>query len=176
MKCHAHVHRIRKKAKPSTSSVQSLFPSAHLSGGDGLAPSGTTLPRGQVLATLNSLRLLDNLVTLGQDQFDVAGVRHVRVDLEQGQLIMLLYFEESRLTYATVGTVSAAALLGSLVDLDVLDDQVAGVETLGIGVGLGVLEETEEELGRLHGPAGTGDAPGLAYCSEPNQHDVLERP
>lgn len=157
MKCHAHVHRFRKKAKPSTSSVQFPFLARQnrLGGGDGLAPSGTTLPRGKVLATLNSLRLLDNLVTLGQDQLDVAGVRHVGVD-------------------ATVGTVSAAALLGGLVDLDVLDDQVAGVEALGICVGLGVLEETEEELGRLHGPPGTGDTPLLAYCSESNQHDVLQ--
>jgi hypothetical protein len=61
-----------------------------------------------------------------------------------------------------VGAVCAAALLGGLVDLDVLDDQVASVETLGIGVGLGVLEETEEELGGLDGPAGAGDAELLA--------------
>lgn len=42
-------------------------------------------------------------------------------------------------TYTTVGTVCPSSLLGGLVDLDVLDDEVAGVETLGIGVGLGVL-------------------------------------
>jgi hypothetical protein len=29
----------------------------------------------------NLLGLLDNLLTLGQDELDVAGVRHVRVDL-----------------------------------------------------------------------------------------------
>jgi hypothetical protein len=61
-----------------------------------------------------------------------------------------------------VGTVSAPALLGGLVDLNVLDDQVAGVETLGVGVGLSVLEETEKNLGGLDGPAGTGDTHGLA--------------
>ena len=66
-------------------------------------------------------------------------------------------------TYATVGTVSAAALLGGLVDLDVLDDQVAGVKTLGVGVGLSVLEEREEELSALHGPAGLGDTESLAF-------------
>ena len=66
------------------------------------------------------------------------------------------------LTYTTVGTVCAAALLGGLVDLNVLDNQVAGVETLGVGVGLGVLEETEEELGRLDGPAGLVDTESLA--------------
>jgi len=61
-----------------------------------------------------------------------------------------------------VGTVCAAALLGGLVDLDVLDNQVASVETLGVGVGLGVLEETEDELGALDGPAGLGDTKLLA--------------
>lgn len=65
-------------------------------------------------------------------------------------------------TYTTVGTVSAPALLGGLVDLDVLDDQVAGVEALGVGVGLSVLEETEEDLGGLDGPASPGDAESLA--------------
>lgn len=62
-----------------------------------------------------------------------------------------------------MGTVGAPALLGGLVDLDVLDDQVAGVKTLGVGVGLGVPEEREEVLGRLDGPPSTGDTPLLAY-------------
>jgi hypothetical protein len=66
-------------------------------------------------------------------------------------------------TYTSVGTVSAPALLGSLVDLDVLDDQVAGVKTLGVGVGLSVLEETEKDLGGLDGPASAGDTHGLAW-------------
>jgi hypothetical protein len=61
-----------------------------------------------------------------------------------------------------VGTVSAPALLGGLVDLDVLDNEVGGVETLGVGVGLSVLEETEKDLGGLDGPAGTGDTHRLA--------------
>lgn len=61
-----------------------------------------------------------------------------------------------------MGTVCASPLLGGLVDLDVLDDEVAGVEALGVGVGLGVLEEAEKELGGLDGPAGLGDAEGLA--------------
>ncbi len=33
-----------------------------------------------------------------------------------------------------MSTVGATALLGCLVDLDVLDDQVAGVKALGVGV------------------------------------------
>lgn len=62
-----------------------------------------------------------------------------------------------------MGTVGASAALGSLVDLDALDDKVAGVETLGVGVGLSVLEEVEEELGGLDGPAGTVDTPLLSW-------------
>lgn len=55
-------------------------------------------------------------------------------------------------TYATVSTVRSPPLLGSLVDLDALDDQVARVETLGVGVRLGVLEQAEQEGSRLDGP------------------------
>ena len=50
----------------------------------------------------------------------------------------------------------------TLIDLDVLDDEVAGVETLGVGVCLSVFEETEEELGGLDWPAGLGDTKCLA--------------
>lgn len=97
-----------------------------------------------VLALERLRGLLNGLLTLGKDHLDVARVGHVRVD-------------------TTVGTVCAAALLGGLVDLDVLDDQVGGVETLGVGVGFGVLEEIEEELGGLDGPAGLGDTEWLAW-------------
>lgn len=65
-----------------------------------------------------------------------------------------------------MGTVSAPSLLGCLVDLDVLDDQAGGVETLGVGVGLGVLEETKDDLSGLDGPAGAGDAKSLACGSQ----------
>ena len=66
-------------------------------------------------------------------------------------------------TYTTVGTVSAAAALRSLVDLDALDDKVASVETLGVSIGLGVLEEVDEELGGLDGPASLADTELLAW-------------
>jgi hypothetical protein len=62
-----------------------------------------------------------------------------------------------------VSTVSAAATLGGLVDLDALDNQGAGVETLAIGVGLGILEQIDEVLSGLDGPAGLGDTELLAY-------------
>ena len=59
-------------------------------------------------------------------------------------------------------TVRPPALLGRLVHLDVLDDQVAGVETLGVGVCFSVLEKGEEVLCGFFGPAGAGDAELLA--------------
>lgn len=60
--------------------------------------------------------------------------------------------EGGKKTYATMGTIGATALLGRLVDLDVLDDQVARVEAFGVRVGLGVFEQTQEELSRFDGP------------------------
>ena len=42
--------------------------------------------------------------------------------------------QESGRTYTTVSTVSTTTLLGCLIHLDVLDDQVAGVEALGVCV------------------------------------------
>lgn len=135
--------------------------------------ASTTLPGVQaVLTANNSLRLLDNLLSLGEDKLNVAGVGHVRVDLysecQQNRFVGITQGSSSLfrfVTYTTVGTVSSSALLGGLVDLDVLDDQGAGVETLGVGVGLGVLEELEQELGGLHGPPSAGDTPLLAYTS-----------
>lgn len=62
-------------------------------------------------------------------------------------------------------TICTTTLLGRLVDLDMLDDQVAGVETLGIGVGFGVLEQRGEEFGGFLGPARAGDAELFACVS-----------
>lgn len=63
-----------------------LVPSSHspfaLRRSDSLSDASTALSRAQVRITSgNSLGLLDNLLTLGQDQLDVARVRHVGVDL-----------------------------------------------------------------------------------------------
>jgi len=97
------------------------------------------------LLPLNSLAaLLHDLLALRQDELNVARQAHVRVD-------------------ATVSAVCAAALLGRLVHLDVLDEQVRGVEALGVGVGFGVAEEVEDVLGGLFGPAGAVGAEGLAW-------------
>lgn len=63
-----------------------------------------------------------------------------------------------------MSTVGASPLLGSLVDLDVLNDEVSSIETLGVGIRFGVLQQREEEFGGLDGPAGLGDTELLAYC------------
>lgn len=110
--CHASVHRSQKKAKPfplhkvrllriaaplksavtdnhayhsATSIKAPAFSLTHLGGGDGLAGARTALPRVQadLLACDNSIGLLDDLLGLGEDQLNVAGVGHVRVDLGQ---------------------------------------------------------------------------------------------
>ena len=57
-----------------------------------------------------------------------------------------------------MGTIRPSSLLGRLVDLDVLDDEVGGVEALCVGVRFGVFEQVEEVGGGLLGPAGFADA------------------
>ena len=97
------------------------------------------------------MRLLDTrLVSFGPDQVPPSNGRWEDRAGRPG--------DDGAVTYTTVGTVSPPALLGGLVDLDVLDDQVAGVETLCVGIGLSVLEEAEQVLSGLDGPSGFGDA------------------
>ena len=66
-----------------------------------------------------------------------------------------------------MSAVCSSTLFGSLVNLNVLDDQVTGIEALGIGVCLSVLEETEEELGGLDRPSCARDTELLAYSYIP---------
>lgn len=75
-----------------------------------------------LLTTNNRVRLLDNLLALGQDQLDVARVGHVGVDLSFVSILYDIILYGRKGTYTTVGTVGSSSLLGSLVDLDVLDD------------------------------------------------------
>lgn len=63
-----------------------------------------------------------------------------------------------------MSTVCTTSLLWRLVDLDVLDNQVASIEAFGVCVCFCVLEEAEEEFGGLFGPAGFGDAELFACC------------
>ncbi len=98
----------------------------------------------------------------------MAGIRHVRVDLR----FRSAWFIEpvvNVVTYTTVSTVCASPLLGSLVDLDVLDDEIAGVETFGVGVGFGIAEKTKEEFGGLDGPACARDTELFACMKNSRQ-------
>jgi len=87
--------------------------------------------------------LLDDFTTLDEDELDVAWIAHIWID-------------------TTMGTVCTSSLLWCLIDLDVLNDEVAGIETFGVGVRLGVLEETEKELSGLDRPASLGDTESLS--------------
>ena len=104
---------------------------------------------GARVLRLNSSDLLGRLLAAGnvqvlgsrdlgagdrEDDFNVARVALVGVD-------------------ATVRAEGPPAGLGRLVDDNVLDDQLLGGEVLGVGVGLGVLEQAGDVVHRLGGPA-----------------------
>lgn len=67
-----------------------------------------------------------------------------------------------------MGTVGTTALLGGLVDLDVLDNAGLKVKTLSLSVGLGVLQEGQDVLGTLNGPASLGDTMDLGLGTTAN--------
>ena len=70
----------------------------------------------------------------------MARVGHVRVDLEgKKNQSAIQNMVQMIATYTTVSTVGPPTALGSLVYLDVLYNEVRGVEALAIGVRLGVL-------------------------------------
>jgi len=98
------------------------------------------------LLALCLLSLLDDLILLGDNDLNVGWVGHVWVN-------------------TTVGTVCASSLLWCLVDLDVGNNEVGGIETLNVGVGDGVLEETEQELSGLLWPASLGGTELLSLAS-----------
>jgi hypothetical protein len=56
-------------------------------------------------------------------------------------------------SHSTVGSVSSSPGLRCLVDNNVFDDQLLDGEVLGVGVGLGVLEQSKHESDRLDGPS-----------------------
>lgn len=74
---------------------------------------------------------------------------------------------------SSVGSVSTAALLRSLVNLDVRDDKLVGVKALGVGVGLGVLEQVRNKLDTLNGPSGLGKTPLLGLTSSTNRSGMF---
>ena len=77
---------------PLSASVTTSHPIIpRLCGSDGAADLRATLSGGQAdLFALDDLgTLLDDLLTLGQDELDVAGVGHVGVDLEIRRLVFI---------------------------------------------------------------------------------------
>lgn len=108
--------------------------------------------------------LVHDLLALGQDQLDVAWVAHVWVDLGISLVSQDRVEQGEEKTHTTVSTVCAATLLWCLVDLNVLDNQVGGIQTLGVGVGLSVLKKRGQELSRLDGPASLAHTKCLACC------------
>lgn len=117
----------------------------HLRSSDSTSGPRATLPgvQSRVFPSQSLRTLLHNLLALGQDELDVARVGHVRVD-------------------TTVSAVCPPSLLRCLVDLDVLDNESAGVEALGVGVRFGVAEKVEKVAGGLVWPAGAVSAELLA--------------
>ena len=65
---------------------------------------------------------------------------------------------------ATVGTVGTATHAWGTVAHGVLDDQGVDVETLGVSVGFGVLQQTNDELAALLWPPTLGHTEGFALC------------
>jgi len=86
----------------------------------------------------------------------MAGVRHIRVD-------------------PAMGSIGSAALLRSLVHLNVFHNQAGCVETFGLSIRLGVLQKAEEKLGRLDGPPGTRDAKLLALGTSSNATGITTK-
>ncbi len=102
---------------------------------------------------------MHDLFAFGEDEFDVAGVGHVGVYLEsldqfdalcdvcgicwvegegeegigKREVVREVRGREGK-TYASMSTIGTTTLLRRLIDLDVFDDQVSGIETFGVGV------------------------------------------
>lgn len=180
-KCTVRFSKTRKKEKNSITPILLLVhnpnttTTANLCGSDGLSSQASLLAgvESEGLLLLGLLSLLDDLILLGDDDLDVGWVGHVWVDLENRSALRPLAIVSVRdSTYTTVSTVCASSLLWCLVDLDVGDNEGGGVETLNVGVGDSVLEETEEELGGLLWPASLGGTE-LLSCFQPS---VLQNP
>lgn len=66
--------------------------------------------------------------------------------------ICIQYIRTTLTVNAAVGSVGSSAQAGGTVNLDVLDDKSVNVQSLIVCVGLGILQQLQEELCRLLGP------------------------
>ena len=92
---------------------------------------------------------LDVLLLLLSEELNVARSVHVGVD-------------------SSVGSVSSSSAALGLVALNVGEDQLLNVQRLALGVGDQVLEQTDDHLGGLHGPATLGVLELLGLGSSAN--------
>ncbi len=121
--------------------TRSSFTAMLLRARDGASSPTCSLPNAQSLTTLLYsllLSLLHFLSRLNQNHFHMARIAHVRVD-------------------STVSPVRSPSLFRCLVDLNVLDNKVVGIQAFCVGIGFGVFEQVEEEGGRFDGVASSGD-------------------
>lgn len=135
------------------SSNTCFFITVHL-GGDSLLGSDSASLSRRDMGQRGLLGLGNLLGGLGENELNVGRRRLVGVD-------------------STVGSVGSSSLLGGLVDLDVRDDKSLLVKTLGLGVGLGVLEQVLDKLDGLDGPSGLGDTKLLTLAGSANGAGVL---
>mmetsp|Transcript_23042 Transcript_23042/g.27851 ORF Transcript_23042/g.27851 Transcript_23042/m.27851 type:complete len:221 (+) Transcript_23042:54-716(+) len=126
------------------------FYTPSLSAGRAALQTGSLLA-GQLRSGGLISRLGNCLLLLRQDNFNVAGRGHVRID-------------------TAVGTVCTAALLLCLVDLDVRQIESLDVQALHLSVALRVLQQVEQELARLSWPAtlSVGATGILCLCGTAN--------
>jgi len=138
-----------------------------------LASDPAALPDIQPNDLLGIGSLSDLLLGLGEHELHMTGVRHVRVDLRNSvRVTHIVCIFETELTHSTMCAVCSPPLLWRLVDLDVGDGEVGGIETLEVSVGPGVLEEVQKESGGLDGPASTSDTK-LLSCANGNSLVIL---
>jgi hypothetical protein len=100
-----------------------------------------------------------------EEDLDVTRVTLVRVAVESAMLLGVMALGDTlspetvspRISkyhsHSTVGSVSPPPGLGGLVDNNVSDNKLLDGEVLGVGVGLGVLDQSADESNRLLGPS-----------------------
>ncbi len=80
-------------------------------------------------------------------------MRLIQWRIERIEIDKTIHWTERLDSHSTVSTVSPSPSLGGLLDDNVLDQKVLDRKVLGIGVGLGVFEETKNDSDRLDGPS-----------------------
>ena len=75
-----------------------------------------------------------------------------------------------------MSTVGPPSHLGCPVHLNVINDQVVGIETFVLGIGFRILQQVEQEFGRLHGPTALRSTMDLGLSVSTNTtHEPPER-